>query len=155
MAEHTWIQEDCDGGYLGQYRAWLCTICGACGGIWKEPRRPFIPGPAHKVSEDCQEAQIEMRAYAEERITEMRKKWHADTGEHRHYASLFHDVLRWNLDRTNVLLVIDLIRNIEYPSLTENRRMPLREIHMALVDAGWRTVPEAVSAALEDPGEET
>jgi hypothetical protein len=151
MSDHTWLQEEFDGGHMGTYESWRCTVCGCLGGLGRTPKRPFIPGPAREVSEDCQEAQAQVRAWCEERIEEMRKKWHANTGEHRHYASLFHDMLVWNPERANVLLVIDLIRNIEYPSLTGNRRMPLNEVREAFVEAGWRTVPRAVSDALEDP----
>lgn len=155
MSGHTWLQEDFEAPYVGSYSSWRCTVCGACGGLWEKPQHPFISGPAVQVSEDCQQAQLDMRAHAEESIERVRAKWKNTKGEHGHYASFFHDILRWNPERLDVIMVIDLIMKVEMPVLTQNRRMSLHDVREAFVEAGWRTVPEAVSDALEELGEET
>jgi hypothetical protein len=152
VSGHTWIQTEDDAGLGGLYHHWDCSVCGACGGVWDRPIQPWIGGHDKKLSEDCQEAQAEMRAYAEEGIARLRAKWNASTEEHRHYASLFHDALRCTPDKTNILHVIDLISKVEQPGryvrLGDKRRMSLHEVHKSLVEAGFEVVPRALANAV-------
>lgn len=143
MSEHAWAIEEVDGGHLGVNDCWHCPVCGVGGGPAFHPYerrtfKPFIPGPAKQVSEDCETAQQEIRAYAEERIGVLRAKWKAETGEHRHYASLFHDALRWNPKITNIVGVLRLIQRVEDPVSTGHRDRPsLMDCRHALEKAGF------------------
>ena len=156
MTAHAWVVETTDAGPLGHVDSWLCPMCGASGGpAWPDHVAerltakgvgvrwlPFIAGPAKRVSEDCDEARVEIRTYIiDERIAAIRKKWHADTGEHRHYASLLKDAIVWTPEATNLMPVLDLIYKIEMPVLTDNKRLSILDVRKALVDAGFCVTP--------------
>jgi hypothetical protein len=155
MGAHAWETVTVDGGPFGSCDFWHCPVCGVGGGPTMGKRRDaFIPGPAKKVSEDCEEAQAQIRTYIlDERIEALRQKWHADTGEHRHYASLLHDTVKWSPDKTNLMPVLDLIYNIETPVLTDNIRMPLKEVRRSLVGAGFNVTPPHLAQAVVEMAE--
>ncbi len=102
MSQHPWTKVEVDGGPLGVGQFWHCPVCGVGGGpAWdaamekrleekgvKKRWQPFIVGHGRRVSEDCEEAQKEIRAYAEETIARFREKWKTPRGEHSHYHSL-------------------------------------------------------------------
>lgn len=155
MTAHAWIQEEVDGGPVGIGTFWACSTCGTCGGpVWPrrdEPSRAFIPGPAKDVSMDCQEAQREIRTFALEEIQALRQRWHARTGEHRLYAPLFHAFLFGTPEATNVLPLLRLLRDVEMQqsphfSKFKGRRMTVKEVREALLEAGFR------EGELIDPG---
>ena len=69
VKKHAWEKEEVDGGPLGTDEFWACFECGASGGAAFHPftgkettPRPFLPGPASPLSEDCEEArqQVEL-----------------------------------------------------------------------------------------------
>lgn len=120
MALHPWEKVEVDGGPVGTEVFWHCPVCGAGGGpvIGDRRMRPFLPGHGVRVSEDCAEAQKQARDHGETMIGELRARWRNPRGEHYHYASLFHDALRWNPQVTNVTALLDLLREVDSPTVT-------------------------------------
>jgi hypothetical protein len=60
MSPHTWITEEIDGGALGVEDFYLCSTCGCAGGavgLGGVKPKPFLPGPAIDLSDDCMIAQ--------------------------------------------------------------------------------------------------
>lgn len=55
MLKHTWVQKEDVASYLGNYRYWRCKHCGASGGVFDEPRAPFLAGAGaqYRLSDDC------------------------------------------------------------------------------------------------------
>jgi hypothetical protein len=160
MPDHPWTTVEVDGGPVGIGIFWECTVCGAAGGpAWemmgdlvKSHKRPFIPGPARKVSSDCGEAQKQMREYAEEIIAKLRKRWTKPGGEHYHYASLFHDALRWNPQVKNIMPLLRLLQQVDSP-LGGNPRPPLMECSEELEKAGFDMSGGALGDAVRELGE--
>lgn len=130
MANHNWQIQTIDGGYLGDGDFWHCPDCGAAGGpvlsqweidhftnkglkLWNENRRwnAFIPGAgaSQKVSEDCEQAQQEIKAYLQERINKMQTTWA------KAQAKLLDDVLQIS-KATNLLPLLKVIQEIERSS---------------------------------------
>lgn len=168
MAEHPWTKLEVDGGPLGMGLFWHCPVCGVGGGpAWPEEMekrlelkgvlkrwQPFIPGHGRRVSEDCEEAQKEIRAYAEETIARFREKWKSPRGEHSHYHSLFHDALRWNPQITDIHGLLDLMRDVESPSaLSNNKRPSLINCRFKLEEMGYDMSGGALGAAVRELGE--
>jgi hypothetical protein len=148
MSEHSWIrEEDDDDEPFGPHVSWRCSTCGVGGGPAdlpgrSEPREPFILGPGPRVSRDCEEAQKQIRSYAEEMIARLRAKWKSDKGEHRHYASLFHDALIWNPQIKNIGVVLDLIRAVEHPGVFHNYKRPsIIDCRRELTTFDFKVVP--------------
>ncbi len=154
MAEHPWqqieIEDEGPMGLGGKF--WHCPICGVGGGpahsesmnqllIAKGVRirwRPFIVGHGRHVSEDCEEAQRQMREYAEEKVAHFRARWQSPRGEHSHYHSLFHDALRWNPTITNIHGLLDLMSDVESPSaLCCYKRPSLVDCRFKLEEMGF------------------
>ena len=168
MAEHPWVKEEVDGGPLGLGKFWHCPVCGVSGGPAEEwvvstrkrlgkPERwdPFVPGHGVRVSEDCEEAQKQIRAHAEEIIKHLKEKWKNPRGEHSHFHSLFHDALRWNPQIKNVNGVLDLMREVEYPSaLSDNKRPSLIDCRFKLEEMGFDMSGGALGAAILEMGNE-
>ncbi len=169
MGEHAWQVEEIDGGYLGPAKFWRCPTCGVGGGpalptdmvrrMMEKGRperwKPFIMGHGQKVSEDCGEAQKEIREYGEKLIARLRAKWENSKGEHAHYASLFHDAFRWNPDITDVIGVLDLIRDVESPgALRGHRRPSIVDCHHELEKLGFDMRGGALGAAVRELGED-
>lgn len=141
MTEHAWVIERFDAGPLGECESWQCPTCGVCGGpVWPkrggghEGRWPaFIPGPARKVSEDCEEAQVQIRSHLEERIVEMRKRWCAPQAE------AIAEALRSSPEVKNVIAVVGLIFDIVNP-MEKGYCMPVAEVRERLKAAGLTSV---------------
>jgi hypothetical protein len=79
VTSHEWEMEVVDGGHLGAADCWRCKACGCAGGpVFRfakdrptRPPRPFIPGPALNLPEDCNEAKASIVAYVNERLDEL------------------------------------------------------------------------------------
>lgn len=73
MTPHTWKTEYVDGGHVGGGDFWRCEVCGCAGGpahFWGKDEKgptwkPFIPGPALKLPDDCEAAQLLISEYLE------------------------------------------------------------------------------------------
>ena len=68
MAAHIWVVEEVDGGPVGTGDFWTCTGCGAgggpsCGKVVDSEPRPFFPGPALDLPDDCDEARKVIAAH--------------------------------------------------------------------------------------------
>jgi hypothetical protein len=169
MAEHAWkrITIEAPLGLGGDF--WECPVCGVGGGPAfgeemtkrllaegrKERWQPIILGYGRRVSEDCETAQKQIRDFAEEIIARFREKWKSPHGEHSHYHSLFHDALRWNPQITNIRGLLDLMRDVESPSvMCDNKRPSLMDCRHKLEEMGYDMSGGALGAAIRELGEE-
>lgn len=65
MKSHAWSIERVDGGPAGVEEFWQCPDCGACGGlaVAKPPHWVYLAGPAMPLSDDCEIAELQVRAF--------------------------------------------------------------------------------------------
>jgi hypothetical protein len=132
MTEHAWVIENVDGGPMGDCDFWKCPTCGVGGGpVWpkmkgKAERWPaFIPGPARKVSEDCEEAQAQIRSYIlDDSLPNMQKRWCAPQAE------VIIEAVRAT-EAKNLMAVIHLIFDIVNPRV-KGYCMPVGEVRERL-----------------------
>lgn len=150
MAEHAWIIENVDGGPVGDCDFWTCSTCGVGGGpvlpqrssktFFGEERSngrwpAFFPGSGLKVSEDCEEAQAQIRSYLlDKRIAPMRKKWCKP------HAEILAKVVQEAPEGKSLMPILNIILRIEMPVLSKKGRghcMSLAELREALTKAGF------------------
>jgi len=147
MTTHTWAIEEIDGGPVGVGDFWHCTTCGVSGGpanmfagerlqrylmkvedTDEEGRwHPFIAGPAHKVSWDCETAQAEIKAYLlNEHIPGM-PKWC------RPQCELIAEAVR-TTKQTNLLPIVELLYQLDR---NDPSRRKLKQVRWRLIDLGF------------------
>jgi hypothetical protein len=137
MTEHAWSTEYVDAGVVdGTF--WKCPTCGVgAGPVWERaeglPERwpAFIPGAGRNVSEDCEEAQAQIRSFVlDERIVEMRKRWCAPQAE------IIDKAVRASPEVKNLMPVIELIFEIINPRV-KGYCMPIVEAPNRLREMGF------------------
>lgn len=66
MKAHNWVKHDGDGGHVGAYEYWECSVCGACAGVDVEPQpgRAFLAdGSGLQLVDDCDMSGLLIDAY--------------------------------------------------------------------------------------------
>jgi hypothetical protein len=132
QAEHKWITEEIDGGVVGVGDFWKCSVCGVCGGPKIGHRNTkrwpaFIPGPALRVSENCGEAQIQIKEYLTEAIEGIGSIYHKEK---------LLEILKANDEKENLMEMVEMITNIR---IYRSRVMKVKEMEQKFKDMGWKT----------------
>jgi len=162
---HKWLNEECDGGPMGEYHAWLCTTCGACGGsaddnfkviletdpATGEKRRrwisvpadptgprivPFLAGPALELSRDCIESQAIIWSYVTEQIAYLETL--GPKGLSPKVPAMMKAALYRAPAKTDVTAFVDILYGVDLRHLNGVKApTPLDELRVLLTDAGF------------------
>jgi hypothetical protein len=162
---HTWLNEERDGGPMGDYRAWLCTTCGACGGsadddfkviteadpvTGKKRRRwisvpadptgpsivPFLAGPALSLSRDCLESQAIIWSYVTEQIAYLETL--GSKGLSPKVPAMMKDALYRAPEKTDVTAFVGILYGVDLRKLNGLRApTSLDELRVQLTEAGF------------------
>ena len=151
MTPHDWEIEVIDGGHMGAADCWRCKACGCSGGpVFRLPKsakdrppRPFIPGPAKDLPDDCDEAKVAIAAYVNGRLDELERL--ASKGLSPRYARKIRVVLKDAENRPELAPALIEIVSLLYAIEAYHGRPTLEVVEDRLRTFGF-PAPEAPEA---------
>lgn len=140
---HTWAIEEVSGGPAGTDDVYRCTVCGCCGGgtehsyfdngalvFMNRSPKPFLPGAAVDLSEDCDEALMQIDFFVR--------------------GYMMASVRPLTSMAARLLLAADKYTTREHPRVEflqkvmevgQGREVPMDELRKQLIGMGFRILP--------------